>query len=302
MSEAAETPIPEEPSVEAEAASKEDLNEKWGDFLNEEEPDEDAVIDELETPAPEKQEEPEVEVAAKEEVVEEGKAPEPEPEAVETETPTVEKEEPSAVEQPPEEPTIDLAPVEEPKVPEKTPEELEALRTQAQGELRKSYELSSDEAEAMLSEPERVLPELAARVHMQVYEQVVRGVIAQLPQMVTGIIAQDRQVRSSEDEFYTRWPKLKEHKDQVAQVATLWRQLNPQATTTIAVENIGRHAMIALGYTPDGAVEAPKETPVPGAPPPPAPVVSAVPPAPAVKSSNQFEQLADELLIEEEEF
>ena len=82
MSELNEAQIPAEES----SPKAEDLTEKWGDFLDEEEPDEDAVFDEQDTPAPEAKEPESVEAEAKDEVVEEGKAPEPEPAEVETPT------------------------------------------------------------------------------------------------------------------------------------------------------------------------------------------------------------------------
>ena len=201
MNETTNTPIPEEGTD----ASTEDLTEKWGDFLSEDDHDEDAVIDELEMPAPEVEKAPEAEPEAKtEEVTEE--VPEPKAAEEESKEPEPPTEEPQAVEQPVEE-VVEKPPVEEPQTPtepvvQRTPEEIEALRTKAQTELRQSYELTSEEAEAMVSEPEKVLPSLAAKVHMQVYEQVMQGMVAQMPQMVKGLMDQDRQVRSHEEAFY----------------------------------------------------------------------------------------------------
>ena len=300
MNQVSEAPIPDEAPIEE--AAKEDLTEKWNDFLTDEvEEEDDAVIDELETPAPESETPAVDEAGSEEEVVEAKTEPEPEPAPVEEAVVEPELEKPEAVEQPVEE-VVEAPPVEEPAPIQRTAEEVEALRSRAQEELRKGYELSTDEAENMLSEPEKVLPALAAKVHMQVYEQVVQGVIAQLPNMVKGIIKQDQEVRSNEESFYDRWPQLKDHGAQVGQVAALWRQLNPQATTKEAVENIGKHTMIALGY-PVGGQEVAQATPqveTPNAPPAPAPLGSATPPAPP-KPQGQFEQLADEFLIDEED-
>lgn len=84
-------------------------------------------------------------------------------------------------------PTPPVAPVVAPAAPpEKTPEQLQAdvaaRRQEFRSSLVKLYEpTTKDKGGLLLTEPEKVLPELAAELHMQVLESAVYGIMAQVP-------------------------------------------------------------------------------------------------------------------------
>ena len=278
-------PTPEEASVSVgpEAVSEPEADseaDQWSDILDEDELEEseDETEEEIESPV----------------VAEEGEAdlsvPEPEPEP----TPVPESvSEPEAVVEPEPQVEAPAEPVQEP-IPSK--EDQRALYAQRFNTLQNSYQLSKADADLMQVEPEAVLPRVLAGVHMSVFNQVMEQVQQQMSLQVPTLIEQDRSRRADTDEFYNRWPKLKDHHAEVTNFAGVWRQMNPQATKDVAVKDIGKHVMIALGYPLEGGVEAPPVNVTPAfSPAPPTSVV----PAPAPRRLNQFEVLAEEILEED---
>jgi hypothetical protein len=140
----------------------------------------------------------------------------------------------------------------EPSVPEAStptapPVDYAALRAQQIQALEKSYALPAEQATQLLTEPELVLPKLAAHLHQAVTEQVLAQIQTMLPQAVTTITA--AQVRESEakTEFYSAWPELRGYESQVLAAGNMFRQINPTATKEVAVQAIGQLAMQALG-------------------------------------------------------
>ncbi len=209
----------------------------------------------------------------------------------EVQSPPVE-EQPQPVEQPPRE-----EPVEAVKPP--TPEESAAKRQQLVGNLAKEvYKLSDEDVELAISEPDKVLPQLAAKVHVEVLDAAVQGIMAHLPELVRGVISQTSAEREREGAFFDRWPSLKEHKTKVAQVANIFRQSNPGATLDQAIEEVGTLVSVMMKVPMEG-VEAPKSADVAAPPPPPAmPGASTITPRRSTQK-NAFETLADEFLIED---
>lgn len=179
-----------------------------------------------------------------------------------------------------------------------TEEERQALREKIQKNLQSVYQLTEEDAELMLSEPDKVLPKMAANLHMEIYSQVMQTVFSQVPQMVNQVL-ESRQVNEAAVKgFYETWPDLKKHEREVQQFAPIWRQMNPTAPVEEAIKQIGRHMMIALGYPLQGAVSQSTAAPVvrPHAPAP----MTAVQPAPVPRPRGQFEQLAEEFLVDED--
>jgi len=166
----------------------------------------------------------------------------PQPAAPEGETPP-------APEAQPETPTPEAV-----EVPQLTPEQqAEQMRqwqeyqAKQQDALEQYYAIDEESALALATEPEKVLPKLAAQLHMSVLQQVQANLVNQIPQLLNGV--QDRNVRETKakDEFFTAWPELKGKEQEVLQMGVMFRQLNPKATPAEAVARIGEMTMNALG-------------------------------------------------------
>lgn len=107
----------------------------------------------------------------------------------------------------------------------------EEVHTRAMNELMgREYQIPEADARRLISEPETVLPRLAAQVHLN----AVRDIGQYLPQLVSQMVAQGVEQRlgamRAEMEFFGRYPALNrpEFKPTVAKALTLTRQSNPQ--------------------------------------------------------------------------
>jgi hypothetical protein len=136
------------------------------------------------------------------------------------------------------------------------PVDIAVLRKNYENELTANYKLDPETAARLQTEPENVLPMLAARVHLDVLD----AVMAQLPQRVGGMIQQfntfSARERESEDAMFSAYPQLKAHKDSVLKVGQMFRQANPKATREQAIKYIGDFVMHSLGLTALAAAPA----------------------------------------------
>jgi hypothetical protein len=215
-----------------EVDSSEDLSE----FVNEDLGDED--VDVPQRPAP-KPAEPKVETPPKT-AAEEVKpsqpqqpvpTPTPEPETKPTETP------PPAAAQP---------------VPTPTEEERKATyekdRAAAFAKLTERYAVPEDQVAPLVTEPERVIPAMLAKVHAEVMENVVAWVQQALPQMIEQTSTATTTRTQAVQKFYTEWPELNkpEHAPVVARVLAGYRQANPEAKPEDVIREGGVAALVAL--------------------------------------------------------
>lgn len=121
-------------------------------------------------------------------------------------------------------------------------------RTQQMGNLEKHYALDADTAQALLTEPETVLPRLAAQVHLEVTENVLKAV----QQMVPGMIQQVNQSTvvetQAQEAFFSQNPDLKGvDRAKILQIGAMFRQVNPNADANTAISTIGSMVRTALG-------------------------------------------------------
>lgn len=179
-------------------------------------------------------------------------------------------------------------------------------------ELEQAYALPDDLAAQMETEPEKVLPKLAAQLHMAVEHAVYARLSATVPQMMHVLSTQQEAERGAKDAFYSRWPDLKEYEPQVLQIGQMFRSANPNATPQEALERVGQMVYVALGKTVPGAPAGtpPATPPASGRPPASPPQVPSTPArpgftpampggggaAPPPKDANPFTQIAEELL------
>lgn len=153
-----------------------------------------------------------------------------------------------------------IAPAPEPQAQPTQPVQSYAdWRTQQEGDLTKFYAMDDETAQALISEPEVVLPKLAARVHLEVTESVLRTVQSMVPGMIQQVQSSNKQEAAAEDVFYTANPDLRAvDRAKILQIGAMFRQVNPNANSEQAVTVIGNMVRTALGLTaPAVAVAAP---------------------------------------------
>lgn len=253
---------------------------------------------------------------------EEGAQEEGEPEGAETPTAEEPPEQAPSVEEPegepegaqaleePETPDIPQVP-EEPEAQTPTPEDLQAQREQARAELAERFKLSDEQAEALLMNPNDVLPQLAADVFLDVYDQVVGAIQAKLPDVVSGILEQQRALNEERKSFFNEWPELAkpEYQPVIQRIKEAYWQMNPNASREQALKEIGAQAWVALRLPLDGllkragaADEAVSTLQEPAQAPPrqPAATGGGQFEPPRERPKNEFEQLAEELLYEDQ--
>jgi hypothetical protein len=170
----------------------------------------------------------------------------------------------------------------------------EESRNAARAELEKRYALSPEDADAMISEPEKVLPKLASQMYLDIYESVMSSMQALLPQAVHQVTYVSARNQKDESDFYGTWPALKNEQFQndVLRIGKMYRQMNPQASKEQFIQEVGVQAMLALKLPlPNMAPPAPTQPQVPYSPPRGSAVV---PQAPRQSTGNQFTDLAME--------
>ena len=143
-----------------------------------------------------------------------------------------------------------MEPAPEPAVPTLSPvtaEAIAALRLADLARLEKAYALPADQATALLTEPEAVLPKLAAKLHQEIVAHVMSLMQNQIPQAVDSITTARTRESEAKKEFFGAWPELQGYEQQVLAAGAMFRQINPKATKEQAVQAIGQLAMQALG-------------------------------------------------------
>ena len=127
------------------------------------------------------------------------------------------------------------------------------------------YQLTNEELTLIATEPEKVLPTLMARVHINAVQGVLSHVAQQLPAVVGGMIKAQQAQADLESKFYSAWPQLDrtKHDTTVRQLAAAYRQLNPNASFDDCVRVVGAQAAVALGVATVPPVAAPAVAPAP---------------------------------------
>lgn len=233
-------------------------DDRWSDFLLDEEPVD--LEEEIETPPAE---------------------PAPAP-----------VEEPAATPAEPEVPAQEIP--EAPVIPAQapiTPEQLAEYKANFQTHLTKQYAFSEEEVLSLQTEPEKVLPQMAARLHMEVLDNVMQHVYQALPNVIQSHTQSSLREQKAQEEFFGAWPELRGAEQQVLQMGQMFRQMNPKATPQEAIQRIGEITMAALGKkraTAPAAETFPEPPPAPFRPAAPGRVASPLP------GKNKWEALMDD--------
>ena len=188
-----------------------------------------------------------------------------------------------------------------PVAPSASPEDYAAWRNTRLTQLESVYALDQEAANAMLTEPETVLPKLAAKVHMEVLENSMRAMQAMVPVMMQQLQHHTATESRAKNLFTSVNPDLADprYEPAIMQLGSVYRNVNQQASPEEAARAIGNLVRAALGIAaPAAGVGATAAAP-PQMQAAPAPFVPArgagggsAPPA----SSNPYEMLAMEFL------
>lgn len=134
-----------------------------------------------------------------------------------------------------------------------------------------AYQLTQQELEAVATEPEKILPVLMAKVHVNAVQGVLRHVSQQMPGMVTALMQAQQENRDREEQFFKQWPQLDKtkHMQDILRAGQVFRQMNPTATHEDFIKHVGAHVVLQHGLhqrppvaTPPAATQ-PRPAPVP---------------------------------------
>ena len=177
-----------------------------------------------------------------------------------------------------------------------------AWRSQREADLAaQTYSITDEDASKLLTEPETVLPRMAARMHMEVMESTVRVMQTMLPRLMQSVQQTEQREISAKSFFQTANPDLADPRLEPAimEMGQVYRRLNPTASPEQAAQAIGNLVRASLGIAmPAQAAPAPTSAPA-------VPVVPFVParggPGGAVAGGQKdsWGQLADEFLAED---
>ena len=126
-------------------------------------------------------------------------------------------------------------------------------RTQHISGLEKHYALDEETARALLSEPETVLPRLAAQVHFEVTENVLKAVHEMVPGLIRSVTQSTEVETKAQKAFYEKNPDLKNvDQAKILQIGAMFRQVNPNADIDTTIVTIGNMVRTALGLPAAG--------------------------------------------------
>lgn len=226
--------------------------------------------------------------------------PEPTPPvspAVELKAPT-----PPVVTAPPA-PVVAPAPVVQPLAPSLEEQETEwrNMRQKAEEQLVRTYELSKDDSDALMVDPGKVFPKLAAKIHLQAFEAAMQTMARNVPGLITGVITQQAQATALKEKFFTKFPALRQHEDLAGKFIVAYRNAAGQGANPDDIANqAGVAAYVHLRLPLEGLPGVILPTAQPAATPAPQPFTPAPTAAGAIPTEdrqvNAFTQMAEEFI------
>lgn len=197
-------------------------------------------------------------------------------------------------------------PPEQPAAPPQEQIDPVQLRLNAIENLTKTqYALSTEDAAALIAEPDTVIPRLAAQMHVDVQVGLANQIAQILPGIIQAEITKANRVQTLESSFFGQYPELNkpEFRQTVQESLTLIRQVNPQATREDVMRDGAALAAVRLktqlgmaqqpGFEPQLSPEPQGAPPTAQAPFAPAQAGGASPPVvPTAPTPNIFEELS----------
>ena len=204
---------------------------------------------------------------------------------------------------------------EDTRSPEEVKAEVEKAREGAKTKLAEQFKLTEAQEAALLENPNEVLPQMVADVYLDLFDNLVRTMQSQVPIMMQQTMQAQEQKKANEQKFFDAWPQLNMSKymPTINRIADNYRNMNPNADPEEAVKEIGAQAWVALrlpldelikhteGYVPQQQQASNNVTEFSGGRKPSGPgKASEAQNTPRAKPKNEFEQMADEFLLEDE--
>lgn len=165
------------------------------------------------------------------------------------------------------EPETPAEPVQESAVPtNQTPDgpPAEELLKQYVADLESSYSIPEELSEKLQTEPEKVLPKLAAQVHMRVAQEIYRYMQAQLPEFIDGYVQTMSREMQAKQAFFSKWPDLAPYEDKVVEIGMMYRKMNPKASPDEVIQRVGELATNMLGLNKQQPQQRPFRPAAPG--------------------------------------
>lgn len=137
----------------------------------------------------------------------------------------------------------------QPQTPEQRQAAFEESRRAWGQQLTESYQLSQEQAELVMSDPGRVIPAMAADIHMRVTDNLMQLVRQAMPDLVAQQIRQNASMEENTNLFFKEWPELKGKEATIMQIGATWRQQNPTASREDFIKHVGALAWNAAGLS-----------------------------------------------------
>lgn len=134
--------------------------------------------------------------------------------------------------QTPEQPAVTTAPPTSQPTPAPQAPDFEKIQSDAINYLMANdYRLDDEDRSKLISEPDVVLPKLAARMHVSIATQIARQVAQAVPVMIESVVNSRVAAREAEMEFYSKYPSLNrpEYRSIVQESIRQVRTFKPQA-------------------------------------------------------------------------
>ncbi len=188
--------------------------------------------------------------------------------------------------------------------PETEQEEVDfvALRQEALQSVTDRYMISEEDTIALASEPEKVLPKLAAQIYLDAFENITQGIISVIPRMIENQMETKRVSDANTAEFYGKWEgKLDmnnpKHHETVSRIANVYAQVNPDSNRERFIAEVGAQALMALGIPFEQIIDDPEPEPKPKPFTPAKP--GGIPARQGKPTTNEWGELAEDFIVED---
>lgn len=104
------------------------------------------------------------------------------------------------------------------------------------------FQLSADDVEALQSDAAVAVPKLLARAYVLAQVGFLQQLNRLVPSMLDRHSSTMKAYQANEDKFFSAWPQIDraKHGDLVYRAATIYRQMNPQASVDDLIDQVGR--------------------------------------------------------------
>lgn len=128
--------------------------------------------------------------------------------------------------------------------------------------LEQLYAINTADAERLQTEPELIMPKLAANMHMTITKSLLTAIQAMIPDYVNQHSQQSAVEQAARGAFYTVNADLNDPKyeNAILQVGKVFRAANPTAPREVAIKTIGDMVRASYGMAPVTPPAAPAHT------------------------------------------